>query len=102
MNRRSALMTSVHGSVANAVDARKSGLRMQIAQQDVTGLESKDAIRLSVAYTYCGFEQTSHIVRGSFEIVTGNRATDSNKARTASELCSISSFEYPIDCNGNR
>jgi hypothetical protein len=50
------------GSVANVVHARKSGLRMQMAQQAVTGLKSEDAIRLSVAYTYCARQQSCNAV----------------------------------------
>ena len=65
MSHCSAFIASVNGSVANVVRAGKKSLRMRIEQQTSTGLESKDAIRLSVAYTYCGFEQTSNAVRGS-------------------------------------
>ena len=101
MNRGSVLIASVLGSVANVVGTHKNGLRMRMEQQTSTVLESKDAIRLSAAYTYCGFDQTSDVVRGSFEIVIRNTTMDSNKARTASEPCSISTFAYLIDCNGN-
>ena len=73
MNRGSVLIASVFGSVANVVGAHKNGLRMRMEQQTSTVLESKDAIRLSVAYTYCALQQSCNAVAPLLRVSSSHR-----------------------------
>ena len=72
MNRGSVLIASVLDSVANVVGTHKNGLRMRMEQQTSTGLR-QDAIRLSVAYTYCALQQSCNAVAPLLRVSSSHR-----------------------------